>query len=255
MRPRAASCWSGPDGGGRLRPDDARRQLPAQRVPRDGRRDDEDVVLVHLQRGPRLLVRRVRRSRPGRRHRRVLPGADRRRALQRRLDDPGARPRRVRGGRRHRPQRPLPRWLPPAGAPAAEAGLPRRRATGLRREPRAPDRDRRQGAGRVRRRRDGRLPGRPAPAAGQAHATRGAKRGRLADPAHEPPHSAQVDLGRPPRDDRLAERREARVHALLERFGDAEIAASLRGPARLLGAPHARRDRGASRTAVTRSRT
>ena len=160
----------------------------------------------------------------------------------------------VRAGRRRRPQRPLPRRLPPARAHADEAGLPRRRAASP--SPAnigAHGRDRR--ARRlVRRRRDGRLPGGPAPAAGEADATRRAQRGRLADHPREPP-DAQVDLGRPPRDDRLARTSASggctRSARALRRRRDRRLPTAARVLASGACAPRSR----TSPTASTRSRT
>ena len=224
-------------------------------MPRDGRRDDEDVVLADLQRGPRLLVRRLRRSRPGLAHRRVLPGADRRRALH--VDwtieelgadafeegdvivhnDP------YRGGC-HLPEHLLLK-------PVFHDGELR----GVRRQPRAPDRDRRQGTGR-RSPRDAtdvyqeglRLP----PVKLMRRGERNEDVWRILLANHRTPRSTWGDLhamiG-------SLERGRARVHELLERFGARRDRASVRRPARLLGAPHARRDRGDPGRRVTRSRT
>ncbi len=67
-------------------------------LPRYGRHDDDDRVLADLQRVARLLVRHLRsggqHACPGG----VLPVADRHDQVHRRLDDRGARPRRLRGG-------------------------------------------------------------------------------------------------------------------------------------------------------------
>ena len=101
--PPGRSCSSGASHH-EHRPGQAHRcgQLPAQRLPRDGRRDDEDVVLVDLQRGARLLVRvfdvTVARSPAASSVRRISA-----RPLHRRLVHPGARQRDIRGGRRGPP--------------------------------------------------------------------------------------------------------------------------------------------------------
>ena len=83
-----------------------------------------------------------------------------------------------------------------------------RRAGRLRRRDRPSRRGRRQGARQLRRRRDRRLPGGAAPAAGQADRAGAAQRAGLARDPGQPSHAAQ-HLGRLPRHDRRAQRRRA----------------------------------------------
>ena len=170
---------------------DGRRQLPDELLPRHGRDDDDDGLLADLQRVARLLVRHLRPAGQHARAGRVLPVADRHDQVHGRLDDRGARPRRVRGGRRRPPQRPLPRLRPRARAHAAEAGLLGGRARRLRRERRAHVGGRGEDAGRPLRRRDRDLPGGPAAAAGEDQAPRRGRRRRLEDHPLEPPHAAR----------------------------------------------------------------
>ena len=158
---------------------DRRRQLPDELLPRHGRHDDDDGVLADLQRVARLLVRDLRPAGQHARAGRVLPVADRHDQVHRRVDDRGARPGRLRGGRRRHPQRPVPRVRPRPGAHAAEAGLLGRRARRLRRERRAHVRGRREDAGRALGRRDRDLPGGAAAAAGQDQAPRRGRRRHL----------------------------------------------------------------------------
>ena len=119
------------------------------------------------------------------------------------LGDRRHRRRQLRAGRRRDPQRPLPRRLAHAGAPADHAVLLRGRAAGLRRHHRARGRDRRHGARLVRVERHRDLPGGAAPAAGQDRQRRRAGQGRLAHHPRQPPDARDV-LGRLARADRRA---------------------------------------------------
>ncbi len=105
--------------------------------------------------------------------------------------------------RRPRPQRLLPGRLSSPRAHDDATDVRRRSALRVRRQHRTRRRDRRQGPGLLRRRRHRHLPGRVAPASGQAARPRRVRRGRLAHRPRQPPHAAQ-HLGRFPRHDRLA---------------------------------------------------
>ena len=94
----------------------------------DGHAHDARRLLADLQRVARLLVRALRPRRSDDRAGPVQPGASRRDRRDGALRARGARRGVVRAGRRRRPQRPLPRRLPHAGAHAPAAGLLRRRA-------------------------------------------------------------------------------------------------------------------------------
>ena len=164
-------------------------QQAGQHLPRNGHRDDEDLLLDHLQRGSRLLVRDLQ---PQRRHDRaggVLPSPARGNPLHHQVGHRGVRAGELRAGRRRYSQRPVPRRLPHAGARRDQGRLPRRRDLRLRCEHRTRRRDRRHGAGIVRRHRHRGLPGGTAPSAGQNHAPgRVCQRCLEGDP-HQPPHS------------------------------------------------------------------
>ena len=171
-------------------------------------RDDEDVLLDDLQRGPRLLHHAARpRGQPDRREE-LRPLDDGRDHLHRALDAGGVGRILLRARRHRRPQRSLSRQLPPARAHADEADLPRRGADRLRRQHRPHGGGRRQGAGQLRLRCDRRLSGGPAPAAGEAHRRRAIQRAALAGDPRQSPHAAQ-HLGRPPRHDRRPQHRRA----------------------------------------------
>ena len=189
------------------RADDGR-QLPDELLPRHGRDDDDDGLLADLQRVARLLVRHLRPEGEHARAGRVLPLADRHDQVHGRVDDRGARPRRLRGGRHRPPQRSLSRLGPRARAHAAEAGLLGGQDRRVRRERRAHVRGRGEDARRPLGRRDRGLPGGPAAAAREDQAARRGRRRRLEDHPLQPPHAAG-DARRLPRDDGLARPRRA----------------------------------------------
>ena len=153
-------------------------------------------------------------------------------------------------------QRPVPRRLAHAGAPARDAVLPRRRAARLRRHCRSRRRDRRHGARLVLRRTRPRST-RKACACRRSSSMRGGEpvAGVVADHAREPPH-ARTHLGRLQRDDRLALDRAARGSRRSTRStARTQIARRRPGPLRLRRGLDAARHRRARRTAPTPART
>ena len=218
------------------RPDHARgdARQPARRLRRDGRRARALRPLGQHQGAPRRLHRPVRRRGPDGDAGGAHPGAPRRDALR-------GRGRARRGAAARRvvdPQRPLPRRHPPPGHHRDHAALPRRRAGGLRGEPRPPRGRGRRGAGQHARavadarRRGGRDPAHPPDRGGAARARRpdaqpAPARGRPARPARG---GARRRRARGGADRALRNRHRARGHAR---------------DARLRGAAHTRAHRGA----------
>ena len=188
---------------------DPHRSVPARDRPQpphhdlqgDGDRDDADELLADVQRGARLLVRRLRRQGGDDRAGAVRAGADRLDRARRADGDRRDRRREPRAGRRRLHERPLPLELPPARVRGRQAVLPRGRDARLHGQHRPHDRRRRHGAGRLRRPPEHLPGGHPLPA-GEDLRARPRGRGDLQDPDLERPH-AEALLRRHEGDDRL----------------------------------------------------
>ena len=151
-----------------------------------------------------LFDKRRQHDRAGR----VLPGAAGGEPVHRPLDGRGARRGLLRARRRRPAQRPLPGRRAHPRALGDPAGLPRRRALGVRRERRPSRRDRRQGGRLVRRGRHRGLPGGTADPAREDRRARREQHGSVAADHGQPPHAAE-HVGRPQRADRFPAGRRA----------------------------------------------